>query len=107
MESGMALPHARLPMLKELAFAFGRSEQPLVWGARGTRTVQLVFLFAVPATDSARYLLVISGLVRLAKEDLLLSRLRSAQQPSQILEVFQQIKLRINSTTETRSVVTR
>ena len=30
MEAGMALPHARLPGLKELAFAFGRSDQPLL-----------------------------------------------------------------------------
>src|SRR5262249_25450329 len=31
MEAGMALPHARLPGLKELAFAFGRSDRALLW----------------------------------------------------------------------------
>src|SRR4030095_10757959 len=31
-EAGMALPHARLPTVPKLAFAFGRSDQPLLWG---------------------------------------------------------------------------
>jgi len=106
MEGGMALPHARLPGLKELSFAFGRSDQPLLWGARGARTVRLVFLFAVPATDSTQYLLLISGLARLAKEDRLLEKLHNAQDTFQILEVLQQVKLRINSTTETKKAMT-
>src|SRR4029453_14836495 len=95
-EAGMALPHARLPTVPKLAFAFGRSDQPLLWG---TRAVRLVFLFAVPATDSTRYLLLISGLAHLAKDDRLLKKLHTAQDTIQILEVLQQVKLRIHSTT--------
>jgi mannitol/fructose-specific phosphotransferase system IIA component (Ntr-type) len=94
MEAGMAFPHARLPGFKELSFAFGRSDEPLVWGARGTRPVKMVFLLAVPATDSTQYLLLISGLVRLAKQIPLLEKLQTAQDPFQILEVFQQVTLR-------------
>ena len=97
MEAGMAFPHARLPGLKELSFAFGRSDEPLLWGARGSRTVRIVFLLAVPATDSTQYLLLISGLARLAKESELMEKLRTAQDTFQILEVLQQVKLRTNS----------
>jgi mannitol/fructose-specific phosphotransferase system IIA component (Ntr-type) len=33
-EAGMAFPHARLPALKEVCFAFGRSDEPLGWGGK-------------------------------------------------------------------------
>ena len=96
MEAGMAFPHARLPGLKELSFAFGRSPESgsgLPWGARGACTVRLVFLIAVPATEATQHLLLISGLARLAKENRLVEKLHAAQDTFQILEVLQQVKL--------------
>ena len=101
MEAGMAFPHARLPGLKELAFAFGRSDEPLPWGARGARTVRLVFLIAVPATEATQHLLLISGLARLAKESRLVEKLHAAQDTFQILELLRQIKLRTNPVPDT------
>jgi mannitol/fructose-specific phosphotransferase system IIA component (Ntr-type) len=93
MEAGMAFPHARLPGLKELAFAVGRSREPLDWGSKNTRSVRLVFLIAVPATDSTQYLLLISGLARLAKDSQLVEKLHAANDAFQILVALQQIKL--------------
>jgi len=101
MEAGMAFPHARLPGLKELLFAFGRSDQPLGWGAKAASSVRLVFLMAVPATDSTQYLSLISGLARLAKDSRLVDILMAAQDTLQILEVLQEIKLRTNSMPDT------
>ena len=97
-EAGMAFPHARLPALKELSFALGRSDEPLGWGAKAVRSVGLVFLIAVPATDSTQYLSLISGLARLAKDSRLVEKFHAAQDTFQILEVLQKIKLRGNST---------
>lgn len=94
MEAGMAFPHARLPGLKELSFALGRSDEPLVWGAKTSRSVRLVFLMAVPATDSTQYLLLISGLARLAKESRLVEKLQAAQDTFQMADVLRQIELR-------------
>jgi mannitol/fructose-specific phosphotransferase system IIA component (Ntr-type) len=92
MESGMAFPHARLHGLKELSFALGRGDKPLTWG-KTSRPVQLVFLLAVPAADATQYLLLISGLVRLAKQQDLLPQLLAAQDSSQILKILQQVPL--------------
>jgi len=100
MEAGIAFPHARLPGLKELSFALGRSAEPLTWGMRSTRSIRLVFLIAVPATDSTHYLLLISGLARLAGDDRLVEKLHCAQDTVQFLEVLQQIKLRTSTTRE-------
>ncbi len=94
-EAGMAFPHARLPAIKELSFAFGRSGEPLCWSAKGVRSVRLVFLIAVPATDSTQYLSLISGLARLAKEGRQVEKLHAAQDAFQILEVLQQVRLRV------------
>jgi mannitol/fructose-specific phosphotransferase system IIA component (Ntr-type) len=97
MEAGMAFPHARLPTLKEVSFAFGRSDDTLSWGARATRSVRLVFLMAVPATDSTQYLLIISGLARLAKDSRLMEKLHAARDTFQIVEVLKQVELRTNA----------
>jgi fructose PTS system EIIBC or EIIC component len=97
MEAGMAFPHARLPGLKEVSFAFGRSDTPLGWGTKATGAVRLVFLMAVPATDSTQYLPLISGLARLAKESQLVEELRAARTAFQILEVLRQVELRTSS----------
>jgi mannitol/fructose-specific phosphotransferase system IIA component (Ntr-type) len=107
MEAGIAFPHARVPSLKELSFALGRSDEPVGWGPGAARSVRLVFLMAVPATDSTRYLLLISGLARLAKERQLVEKLLGAQDTFQILEVLQQVELRTSSIPDsTRRAVT-
>ena len=94
MEAGMAFPHARSPGLEGLAFALGRSAEPLDWGAKAARSVRLVFLIAVPATDSTQYLQLISGLARLAKESRLVETLHAAQNESEIFDELQRINLR-------------
>jgi mannitol/fructose-specific phosphotransferase system IIA component (Ntr-type) len=107
MEAGMAFPHARVPRLKELSFALGRGNEPLAWGARAVCSVRLVFLSAVPATDSTQYLQLISGLARLAKDNRLVEKLHAAQDTFQILELLQQITLRGSATGESlKKVVT-
>jgi mannitol/fructose-specific phosphotransferase system IIA component (Ntr-type) len=100
MEAGMAFPHARVPGLKQVCFALGRSDEPLCWGANAARSVRLVFLIAVPATDATEYLLLISGLARLSKDSGLVARLHAARDTFQMLEALQHLALRINSTAE-------
>jgi len=96
-EAGMAFPHARCPGLKDLIFAFGRSDEPLRWGAKAVCSVRLVFLLAVPATDSTQYLSVVAGLARLAKNPPLLQSLQAVPGEARMFEVFQQVELRNNS----------
>ena|SRR5436190_7041303 len=97
MEAGMAFPHARLATLKELCFAFGRSDAPLAWGIRLGSAVRLVFLIAVPATDSTQHLALISGLTRLAMNSRLVEKLHAAQDTMQVMEVLNQVELRTGS----------
>lgn len=94
MEAGMAFPHARLPGLPAVSFSLGRSDEPLRWGTKAVGLVRLVFLLAVPATDSTQYLLLISGLARLAKNNRLVEELHAARDSVQIAKLLSQVELR-------------
>jgi PTS system fructose-specific IIC component len=94
MHTGMAFPHARVAGVTRVAFAFGRCEPPLCWASHSADRVGLVFLLAVPETDSTDYLALLSGLSRLARQNGLVDRLHRCASPGEILEVFRQIPVR-------------
>jgi mannitol/fructose-specific phosphotransferase system IIA component (Ntr-type) len=93
MEAGMAFPHARLTGLRELAFAFGRSDAAFAWGPGMTHPVRMVFLLAVPAAAD-NYLSLVAGLARLSASSPLLDRIRRATDAGEILAVFREVELR-------------
>ena len=94
LDCGMAFPHARLSGVKRLQFAFGRTPEPIVWGARSSWPVQLVFLLAVPATDAAGYLHLLASLARLGQQPEHLAQLRAADNAEAILAVLQKARMR-------------
>jgi mannitol/fructose-specific phosphotransferase system IIA component (Ntr-type) len=94
LDCGLAFPHARLSGVKRLQFAFGCTPEPIVWGARSSWPVQLVFLLAVPATDAAGYLQLLASLARLGQQPEHLAQLRVAEDAEAILAVLQKIRLR-------------
>jgi mannitol/fructose-specific phosphotransferase system IIA component (Ntr-type) len=61
---GVAFPHARISGNQPLCFALGRSQVPFCWGGKGAPTVQLVFLLAVPASETISYLKVQAALAK-------------------------------------------
>ena len=93
-ESGIAFPHARLHGVVQSSFAFGRSQEPFIWTGRPSPPVQFVFLLAVPATDAAGFLQLLSALARLGRENHLLNQLRSQESPEAIFELFKEVEVR-------------
>jgi PTS system nitrogen regulatory IIA component len=91
---GIAFPHARLSGVKQLQFAFGRTREPVLWGAKGSGRVQFIFLLAVPATDAASYLHLLASLARLGQQPELLAELRATGDAGGILAVLERIRLR-------------
>jgi mannitol/fructose-specific phosphotransferase system IIA component (Ntr-type) len=90
---GIAVAHARLGGVKQLQFALGRADQSVVWGTKGSWPVRLVFLLAVPATDAAAYLHLLSSLARLGQNHEVLAELLVASDTSGVLAVLRKIKL--------------
>lgn len=94
LECGLALPHARLNGVRDVAFALGRTREPVSWGGRGAWPVQLIFLLVIPTTDAARYLQIRASLAGLVRRKDLLESLRTASDSSAMLRVLEKIKLR-------------
>jgi mannitol/fructose-specific phosphotransferase system IIA component (Ntr-type) len=94
LDTGLALPHARLSGVKQLQFALGRTPGPVVWGGRSSWPVQLIFLIAVPATDVAGYLHLLATLARLGQQPKLLAQLRLADTADAILALLEKVPLR-------------
>jgi mannitol/fructose-specific phosphotransferase system IIA component (Ntr-type) len=95
-ECGLAFPHGRLGGIRRVQFALGRTPAPIIWGAKGSWPVQLIFLLAVPATDAACYLHVLASLAKLTEQPALLAELRAVESADAMLAVLQQVKLRQN-----------
>jgi PTS system nitrogen regulatory IIA component len=93
-ECGIAVPHARLHGVNQSSFAFGRAPQPFPWGTRPSSSVQYVFLLAIPATDAAGFLQLLSALARLSQNPALLEQLRSCSSAEEILRTFQGVQVR-------------
>lgn len=93
MQPGIAFAHARLSALRELSFALGRRDEPLRWAGKHPQAIRLVFLIAVPTTDSTDYFSLISGLARLGKQRHLVEQLYSAPGTFGIIEALKQIEL--------------
>jgi mannitol/fructose-specific phosphotransferase system IIA component (Ntr-type) len=94
LECGLALPHARLSGVKQLQFALGCTAEPVLWGAKGSWPVQLIFLLAVPATNAVNYLQLLASLAKLGQQPELLAELRAAENAETILAVLEQIRMR-------------
>lgn len=93
-EAGMAFPHARLDAVHTLTFAFGRATQLLPWRPGAGASVRFVFLIAVPPADSAQYLQLISGLVRLSKDASARTALETAPATPDLVQVFARVSVR-------------
>ncbi len=86
--SGLVLPYAQPPGVKQPAFAFGRSVDAIDWRPRRDLPVGLVLLIVVPAMDSSDYFHLTSGLIQLAGDEGLLQRLRTAPDAGAIHAIF-------------------
>ena len=87
---GWALPHARVFSLNQPCFAVGRCPAPIIWAAQARHPVQLIFLFAVPETDTRGYLGILAALARLSRNLRLSERLAHARGAAEILDVLRQ-----------------
>lgn len=93
-DCGVAFPHARLNGVVTPRFAFGRAPEPIIWGTSPSWPVRFVFLLAVPATDAAGFLQLLSALARVGQQDALLSTLADQPTGDDIYQFFRQLKVR-------------
>ena len=88
---GIAIPHARVSGLKNLACAIGRLEKPVNFLAFDGEPVQLVFLILYSSETTAKYLLFISSLTREFQKEDVRKQLLNAQTAAELYSVFEKI----------------
>jgi fructose PTS system EIIBC or EIIC component len=92
LEQGIALPHARGSAVRMISLAVGRSDAGIPWGPE-RRPVHLLFLFAVPLTETQGYLAALSAVSRFLSDAPAFAEFSSARQPEMMWRVLQRAEL--------------
>jgi mannitol/fructose-specific phosphotransferase system IIA component (Ntr-type) len=87
---GIAVPHARLPEIKQLTCAIGRVQDGLDFTAVDRKPVHLVFLIVYPPKDQTTYLNFVATVARLLSEDSVLEKVLSAESPDALHEILEE-----------------
>jgi len=87
-EKGLAFPHARGRGANSLSFAVGLSAEGIPWGPQKGSVVRVIFLLAVPLSETQLYLNLLSKLSRFGQDEQLLSSLMECTQPEQMYKIL-------------------
>jgi len=85
---GIAIPHARVPQLKQMFGLFGKLEQPIDFGAIDDAPVDLVFLLLAPEHAGADHLKALATVSRLMRDTTTVERLRGSKTRSAIYSIL-------------------
>ncbi len=90
---GVAIPHARTPLVSKPRLAAGRAAKPIDFSAADAQPVSLIFLLAVPESDPRSHLQALATLSRLASDAKLLKSLNRASTPQEFLKLLSVLPL--------------
>jgi PTS system nitrogen regulatory IIA component len=75
---GVAIPHGKLPGLKRVVAAFGRSPSGVDFSSLDGKPTHLFFLLVAPEDSAGAHLKALARILRLLKDDSFRARLMSA-----------------------------
>lgn len=90
---GLALPHAKTGSVKGIVAAFATTAHPIEYEAIDGVPVNMLFLMISTERAKSQHIKLLSRVSRLMNEDAFRSRLLEAQQPEDVLQVFQEGEL--------------
>ena len=88
---GLAVPHARLPGLKNLVCAVGRSTAGLDFMAVDHKPVHLIFLICYPPTQQTTYLNFIATVAKLLRDKAHAGAILAAESEEDIFEILEKL----------------
>jgi mannitol/fructose-specific phosphotransferase system IIA component (Ntr-type) len=84
-EHGIAFPHARTDLVKEIVLGIGRSKEGVRF-ENSEELVHLIFVIGVPKQMIQDYLVCVGTLARLAKDDSIRAALLEAKSKTEFIE---------------------
>jgi mannitol/fructose-specific phosphotransferase system IIA component (Ntr-type) len=94
LEYGLAVPHVRTAAVTRMVMAFGRLKEP---AEEADGSIRFVVLVGIPETMDAEYLRLIGTLMRVFRSDKLRDKLRYAEKPAEVIDVFEKVETGIES----------
>jgi mannitol/fructose-specific phosphotransferase system IIA component (Ntr-type) len=93
-EHGIAFPHARTNLVKEIVLGIGRSKAGLRFQKSG-ELVRLIFVIGVPREMIQDYLVCVGTLARLTKDDTIREALLKAETIAEFIEQLRTASLQL------------
>ena len=93
-EHGVAFPHARTDLVKEIVLGIGRSKEGIRFTDAG-KLVHLIFVIGVPKQMIQDYLVCVGALARLAKDDSVRAQLLEAKTRTELIEQLRSASLQL------------
>ena len=86
LQCGVAMPHSRTAAVTNMVMAFGRLKEVV---QETDRPIQFLVLVGIPVAMDSEYLRLVGTLMRVFRSDKLRSKLRYANKPAEIIEIFE------------------
>jgi PTS system nitrogen regulatory IIA component len=87
---GVAIPHGRLPGVKRVVAAFGRSPQGVDFNSLDGKPTHLFFLLVAPEDSAGAHLKALARISRLLKDDAFRARLMQAEDAASLYHVIRE-----------------
>lgn len=89
--SGIAIPHARIPLFNDFLIASVVPKKPILVTQKDTEIeVKVIYLFIISQTASSIYLNALAKIAESSKSEEVMKKLLAAETPHQFVEVFEQ-----------------
>ncbi len=89
---GVGIPHAKLPGLKGVIGAFGRTAEPIDFNAVDGERVQLIFVILAPESQAEGYLRALKKIMGALKRPNFLKFLKGARTVKDIELIFREVE---------------
>ncbi len=85
---GIAIPHAKIKSVKEMAFAIGISPEGIDFDSMDGEPVHLIILVAAGEKQHKEYLRLLSNIMAIIKKEDVKERIINSESPETIIEIF-------------------
>lgn len=86
MEKGIAIPHAKIPFLKESALVIGISRLPVDFG--GAEKTNIFFLVLANGENPTEHIQILSSVAKLCSSDVFMRMLASSKSADDVYQLF-------------------